>query len=103
MYAWYVMFLVVVSFECVHKRHALIKPRLPLHTPAKGGFIDFTRKNSGIRNKCKVIPLKARRYIKAHTIFSGTVVSFMNSRNKWSAQTGTFHLIKLLPCIMHCE
>ena len=65
---------------------ALVKPRLLYDVPSKTIFTDFEIKLGRGKQKCKIMPLKARNHIKADTIFTGTVESFHNRNSKWRKQ-----------------
>ena len=64
---------------------ALVRPRLMYDvSPKTTTFTDFEIKRGRGKQKCKIMPLKARNNIKADTIFTGTVESFHNRNNKWT-------------------
>ena len=64
---------------------ALVRPRLMHGVPSKTRTLtDFEIKRGRGKQKCKIMPLKARNTIKADTIFTGTVESFHNRNNKWA-------------------
>ena len=75
---------------------ALVKPRLIHGVPSKTRTLtDFEIKRGRGKQKCKIMPLKARNTIKADTIFTGTVESFHNRNNKWAKHFADLNLGKI--------
>ena len=90
-YLW--LFLIMLSVPVSVKSkymfrrsaNALVRPQmLPSQNKiyTNNGLIKKVRS----KDKCKVMPLKARSHIKADTIFIGTVVGFYNKYHRHNAR-----------------
>ena len=72
-----------VESKSVVRRNAdpLVRPRV-MQSSSRIAFNKLINKGLTGKEKCKVMPLKARSHIKANTIFTGTVISFYNRNNR---------------------
>ena len=94
------LLILVISFSAITQKHlakrsadALVRPQV-LQINGVLSPYKFPMKKFRLKEKCKVKPLKARSYIKADTIFTGTVVKFYTMPNIWMKQMDTAFLRK---------
>ena len=95
---WYIVIFLQTNTESksIVKRRAgaLVRPRIP---DSYQQLIDYKFKLNYAKRrkqKCKVVPLKARNNIKADTIFTGVVVSFHTKLDKYPKQIDRSYLKK---------
>ena len=95
---WYIVIFLLINTDSkvIVKRSAgaLVRPQIP--DPYQQ-LIDYNLKRKHTKrrkHKCKVVPLKARNYIKADTIFTGVVVSFHTQLDKYPKQIDRSYLKK---------
>ena len=67
---------------------ALVPPRLSNSGYERLRSNKLSFETIKLKEKCKVVPLKARAQIKADTIFTGTVIKFYNQPNRWIKKMG---------------
>ena len=82
--------------KIIVKRNAgpLVRPQIP-HPYQQLIDSNLKRKYTKRRKqKCKVVPLKARNHIKADTIFTGVVISFHTQLDKYPKQIDRSYLKK---------
>ena len=84
LFLFFVFCISVIESKHVVKRNAdaLVKPQLPKLNAILSSY-KLPMGKSRFKEKCKVRPLKARSYIKADTIFTGTVIEFYTQPNLW--------------------
>ena len=96
----FLLLFLVFSLSPIEPKHvarrsadALVKPQLPKLNDILSSYKWPMRKDR-FKEKCKVKPLKARTYIKADTIFIGTVMEFYTQPNLWMKQMDASFLRK---------
>ena len=85
--------------KVIVKRSAgpLVRPRIPDQFQQLVDYKSRTKYTKRRKQKCKVVPLKARNHIKADTIFTGVVLSFHTQLDKYPKQIDRSYLKKGIP------
>ena len=82
--------------KLIVKRSAgpLVRPQIPEQYQPLIDYKSKTKYTKRRKQKCKVVPLKARNHIKADTIFTGVVISFHTQLDKYPKQIDRSYLKK---------